>query len=68
MRWLKKPLDEGFVQSCKGLKQLRLSGLLTDQVFFYMWMYAEQLKMLTTHFAGESDDEILFRQQNISHL
>ncbi|KAF5958618.1 hypothetical protein HYC85_005843 [Camellia sinensis] len=42
-----QPLDEGFgavVQSCKGLKRLSLSGLLTDQVFLYIGMYAEQLR------------------------
>lgn len=58
-----QPLDEGFgaiVQSCKGLKHLRLSGLLTDQVFLYIGMYAEQLKTLTIHFAGESDDGMLY--------
>ncbi|CAN4082246.1 unnamed protein product [Withania somnifera] len=58
-----QPLDEGFgaiVQSCKGLQRLRLSGLLTDQVFLYIGMYAEQLKTLTIHFAGESDDGMLY--------
>ncbi|KAJ8546464.1 hypothetical protein K7X08_019047 [Anisodus acutangulus] len=58
-----QPLDEGFgaiVQSCKGLKRLRLSGLLTDQVFLYIGMYAEQLKILTIHFAGDSDDGMLY--------
>ncbi|KAM3286870.1 hypothetical protein P3S67_025669 [Capsicum chacoense] len=58
-----QPLDEGFgaiVQSCKGLKRLRLSGLLTDQVFLYVGMYGEQLKTLTVPFAGESDDGMLY--------
>ncbi|OVA17400.1 F-box domain [Macleaya cordata] len=53
-----QPLDEGFgaiVQSCKNLKRLSLSGLLTDQVFLYIGMYAEQLEMLSIAFAGESD-------------
>ncbi|GER38883.1 transport inhibitor response protein [Striga asiatica] len=52
------PLDEGFgaiVQSCKGLKRLSISGLLTDKVFLYIGMYAEQLEMLSIAFAGESD-------------
>ncbi|XP_047310118.1 protein AUXIN SIGNALING F-BOX 2 [Impatiens glandulifera] len=52
------PLDEGFgaiVQSCKGLKRLSLSGLLTDKVFLYIGMYAEQLEMLSIAFAGDSD-------------
>ncbi|GLT27181.1 hypothetical protein SLA2020_021990 [Shorea laevis] len=53
-----QPLDEGFgaiVQSCKGLKRLSLSGLLTDRVFLYIGMYAEQLEMLSVAFAGEGD-------------
>ncbi|CAA0824603.1 Protein AUXIN SIGNALING F-BOX 2 [Striga hermonthica] len=53
-----QPLDEGFgaiVQSCKGLKRLSISGLLTDKVFLYIGMYAEQLEMLSIAFAGESD-------------
>ncbi|OMO85495.1 hypothetical protein CCACVL1_10143 [Corchorus capsularis] len=57
------PLDEGFgaiVQSCKGLKRLSLSGLLTDQVFLYIGMYAEQLEMLSIAFAGESDKGMLY--------
>ncbi|KAJ0973572.1 hypothetical protein J5N97_021531 [Dioscorea zingiberensis] len=39
-------LDEGFraiVQSCKDLKRLSVSGLLTDQVFMYIGKYAERL-------------------------
>lgn len=57
------PLDEGFgaiVQSCKGLKRLSVSGLLTDQVFLYIGMYAEQLEMLSLAFAGESDKGMLY--------
>ncbi|XP_027102114.1 protein AUXIN SIGNALING F-BOX 2 [Coffea arabica] len=57
------PLDEGFgaiVQSCKGLKRLSVSGLLTDQVFLYIGMYAEQLEMLSIAFAGESDKGMLY--------
>ncbi|CAI0555706.1 unnamed protein product [Linum tenue] len=53
-----QPLDEGFgaiVQACKDLKRLSLSGLLTDQVFLYIGMYAEQLEMLSIAFAGDSD-------------
>ncbi|KAJ7957498.1 Transport inhibitor response 1-like protein [Quillaja saponaria] len=52
-----EPLDEGFgavVQSCKSLRRLSLSGLLTDQVFLYVGMYAEQLETLSVAFAGES--------------
>nr|KJB40642.1 hypothetical protein B456_007G072400 [Gossypium raimondii] len=58
-----QPLDEGFgaiVQSCKGLKRLSLSGLLTDQVFLYIGMYAEQLEMLSIAFAADSDKGMLY--------
>ncbi|XVF59959.1 hypothetical protein PTKIN_Ptkin08bG0003900 [Pterospermum kingtungense] len=58
-----QPLDEGFgaiVQSCKGLKRLSLSGLLTDQVFLYIGMYAEQLEMLSIAFAGDGDEGMLY--------
>ncbi|CAK9175167.1 unnamed protein product [Ilex paraguariensis] len=58
-----QPLDEGFgaiVQSCKGLKRLSLSGLLTDQVFLYIGMYAEQLEMLSVAFAGGTDMGMLY--------
>ncbi|KAL0344179.1 UNVERIFIED_CONTAM: protein AUXIN SIGNALING F-BOX 2 [Sesamum angustifolium] len=58
-----QPLDEGFgaiVQSCKGLKRLSVSGLLTDQVFLYIGMYAEQLEMLSIAFAGDSDKGMLY--------
>ncbi|KAF5735856.1 protein AUXIN SIGNALING F-BOX 2-like [Tripterygium wilfordii] len=53
-----QPLDEGFgaiVHACKGLRRLSLTGLLTDQVFLYIGMYAEQLEMLSIAFAGDSD-------------
>lgn len=58
-----QPLDEGFgaiVQSCKGLKRLSVSGLLTDQVFLYIGMYAEQLEMLSIAFAGDSDKGMVY--------
>ncbi|KAK4477294.1 hypothetical protein RD792_016509 [Penstemon davidsonii] len=58
-----QPLDDGFgaiVQSCKGLKRLSVSGLLTDQVFLYIGMYAEQLEMLSIGFAGDSDKGMLY--------
>ncbi|XAR52051.1 hypothetical protein NMG60_11006900 [Bertholletia excelsa] len=58
-----QPLDEGFgaiVQSCRGLRRLSLSGLLTDQVFLYIGMYAEQLEMLSVAFAGDSDEGMLY--------
>lgn len=58
-----QPLDEGFgaiVQSSKQLRRLSLSGLLTDQVFLYIGMYAEQLEMLSIAFAGESDKGMIY--------
>jgi len=58
-----QPLDEGFgaiVQSCKQLRRLSLSGRLTDRVFLYIGVYAEQLEMLSIAFAGESDKGMLY--------
>ncbi|KAL2529250.1 Protein AUXIN SIGNALING F-BOX 3 [Forsythia ovata] len=58
-----QPLDEGFgaiVKSCKGLKRLSVSGLLTDQLFLYIGTYAEQLEMLSIAFAGDSDKGMLY--------
>ncbi|KAK4272229.1 hypothetical protein QN277_020814 [Acacia crassicarpa] len=58
-----QPLDEGFgaiVQSCRRLRRLSMSGLLTDRVFLYIGMYAEQLEMLSVAFAGESDKGMLY--------
>ena len=53
-----EPLDEGFgaiVRSCKHLRRLSISGLLTDKVFLYIGNYAKQLEMLSVAFAGERD-------------
>ncbi|PAN42784.1 hypothetical protein PAHAL_8G186600 [Panicum hallii] len=58
-----QPLDEGFgaiVQSCKGLRRLSMSGLLTDCVFLYIGMYAEKLEMLSVAFVGGSDDGMVY--------
>ena len=58
-----QPLDEGFgaiAQACKNLRRLSLSGLLTDQVFLYIGMYAEQLEMLSIAFAGDTDKGMLY--------
>ncbi|KAI3933285.1 hypothetical protein MKW98_006644 [Papaver atlanticum] len=58
-----KPLDEGFgviVQSCKGLRRLSLSGLLTNMAFIYIVKYGEQLEMISVAFAGESDMGMLY--------
>ncbi|KAL6011727.1 Protein AUXIN SIGNALING F-BOX 3 [Asimina triloba] len=54
---MRQPLDEGFgaiVRSCKHLKSLSLSALLTDRVFLYIGMYAEQLEKLSVAFADRS--------------
>ncbi|PHT60797.1 Protein TRANSPORT INHIBITOR RESPONSE 1 [Capsicum annuum] len=53
-----EPLDAGFgaiVQHCKELRQLSLSGLLTDCVFEYIGVHAKKLEMLSLAFAGDSD-------------
>lgn len=58
-----QPLDDGFgaiVQSCKGLRRLSMSGLLTDQVFLYIGMFAERLEMLSVAFAGDGDKGMLY--------
>ncbi|KAL0827743.1 hypothetical protein Bca101_051421 [Brassica carinata] len=58
-----QPLDEGFgaiVQACKNLKRLSVSGLLTDQVFLYIGMFATQLEMLSIAFAGDTDKGMLY--------
>ncbi|KAL9246063.1 hypothetical protein vseg_019644 [Gypsophila vaccaria] len=58
-----QPLDEGFgaiVQSCKRLRRLSISGYLTDKVFLYIGMYAEQLEMLSVAFAGDSDEAMIY--------
>ncbi|XP_015698141.1 transport inhibitor response 1-like protein Os11g0515500 [Oryza brachyantha] len=58
-----QPLDEGFgaiVYSCKDLRRLSLSGLLTDRVFLYIGMYAERLEMLSVAFAGDTDDGMTY--------
>lgn len=58
-----QPLDEGFgaiVQACRNLRRLSLSGHLTDRVFLYIGMYAEQLEMLSIGFAGDTDKGMLY--------
>lgn len=58
-----QPLDEGFgaiVQSCRGLRRLSMSGLLTDSVFLYIGMYAENLEMLSVAFAGDTDNGMIY--------
>ncbi|KAK3119229.1 hypothetical protein QOZ80_9BG0716170 [Eleusine coracana subsp. coracana] len=58
-----QPLDDGFgaiVQSCRGLRRLSMSGLLTDNVFLYIGMYAEKLEMLSVAFAGDTDNGMIY--------
>lgn len=53
-----QPLDAGFsaiVESCKGLRRLSVSGLLTDNVFKSIGQHADRLEMLSIAFAGNSD-------------
>ncbi|RLN27913.1 transport inhibitor response 1-like protein [Panicum miliaceum] len=53
-----QPLDAGFsaiVESCKGLRRLSVSGLLTDRVFKSIGAHADRLEMLSIAFAGNSD-------------
>ncbi|GER43728.1 protein TRANSPORT INHIBITOR RESPONSE 1 [Striga asiatica] len=52
------PLDAGFgaiVESCKDLRRLSMSGLLTDRVFEHIGTHAKKLEMLSIAFAGDSD-------------
>ncbi|KAL6564252.1 GPI-anchored mannoprotein [Orobanche minor] len=53
-----EPLDAGFgaiVESCKELRRLSLSGLLSDRVFRYIGTHGKKLEMLSIAFAGDSD-------------
>lgn len=53
-----EPLDAGFgaiVESCKDLRRLSLSGLLTDRVFQTIGASANRLEMLSVAFAGDGD-------------
>ncbi|KAG1326309.1 transport inhibitor response 1-like protein [Cocos nucifera] len=53
-----EPLDAGFsaiVESCKDLRRLSVSGLLTDNVFRSVGASADRLEMLSIAFAGDSD-------------
>ncbi|KAI3878139.1 hypothetical protein MKW92_007403 [Papaver armeniacum] len=56
------PLDEGFgaiIKSCKGLRRLALSGLVTELAFRYIGMHGEQLEILSVAFAGDGDKGVL---------
>ncbi|KAI3851356.1 hypothetical protein MKX03_006702 [Papaver bracteatum] len=46
--------------SCKGLRRLSLSGLLTNVAFMCIGEYGQQLEMLSIAFAGESDMGMLY--------
>ncbi|XP_051128865.1 protein TRANSPORT INHIBITOR RESPONSE 1-like [Andrographis paniculata] len=52
------PMDEGFgavVKTCRNLRRLSVSGLLTDLAFEYIGKYAKNLETLSVAFAGNSD-------------
>lgn len=52
------PLDEAFgavVKTCKNLKRLSVSGLLTDLTFEYIGKHAKNLETLSVAFAGNTD-------------
>nr|CAD1841178.1 unnamed protein product [Ananas comosus var. bracteatus] len=53
-----EPMDEAFgavVKTCKRLRRLAVSGLLTDRAFEYIGAYAKNLETLSVAFAGSSD-------------
>ncbi|XP_042464950.1 transport inhibitor response 1-like protein Os05g0150500 [Zingiber officinale] len=53
-----EPLDAGFgaiVESCKDLRRLSMSGLLTDRVFKTIGASANRLERLSVGFAGDGD-------------
>ncbi|CAI0406889.1 unnamed protein product [Linum tenue] len=53
-----QPMDEAFgavVKTCKKLKRLSISGLLTDLTFKYIGEYAKNMETLSVAFAGSSD-------------
>ncbi|KAK1279002.1 Protein TRANSPORT INHIBITOR RESPONSE 1 [Acorus gramineus] len=52
-----RPLDVGFsaIESCRALRRLSLSGLLTDHVFERIGTLGHCLEMLSVAFAGDSD-------------
>ncbi|XP_042459528.1 transport inhibitor response 1-like protein Os05g0150500 [Zingiber officinale] len=53
-----EPLDAGFgaiVESCKDLRRLSMSGLLTDCVFKTIGASANRLERLSVGFAGDGD-------------
>lgn len=53
-----EPMDEAFgsvVKTCKSLRRLAVSGLLTDLTFEYVGKYAKNLETLSIAFAGSGD-------------
>ncbi|XP_039113798.1 transport inhibitor response 1-like protein Os05g0150500 [Dioscorea cayenensis subsp. rotundata] len=66
-----QPLDAGFsaiVESCKDLRRLSVSGLLTDQVFKSIGEKAHRLEMLSVAFAGDSDAALHYILSGCSSL
>ncbi|CAN1149700.1 Protein TRANSPORT INHIBITOR RESPONSE 1, partial [Linum perenne] len=52
------PMDEAFhsvVKTCKSLRRLSVSGLLTDLAFNYIGQHGTNLETLSVAFAGSSD-------------
>lgn len=53
-----QPMDEAFgavVKTCKKLRRLAVTGLLTDLTFEYIGDYAKNLETLSVAFAGRTD-------------
>ncbi|XP_071714497.1 transport inhibitor response 1-like protein Os04g0395600 [Rutidosis leptorrhynchoides] len=66
-----QPFDHGYgaiVQSCKELKKLTLSGLLTSDVFIYIGMYGERLQVVTVLNGGESDEGLEYVYNGCKNL
>ncbi|XP_071716525.1 transport inhibitor response 1-like protein Os04g0395600 isoform X2 [Rutidosis leptorrhynchoides] len=66
-----QPFDHGYgaiVQSCKELKKLTLSGLLTNNVFIYIGMYGERLQVVTVLNGGESDEGLEYVYNGCKNL
>lgn len=65
------PMDEAFgsvVRTCKKLRRLAVSGLLTDRTFEYIGTYAKKLETLSVAFAGNSDRGMQYVMQGCPNL
>ncbi|KAK8968456.1 Protein AUXIN SIGNALING F-BOX 2 [Platanthera guangdongensis] len=65
------PMDEAFgsvVRTCKELRRLAVSGLLTDRTFEYIGTYAKKLETLSVAFAGNSDRSMQYVMQGCPNL